>query len=98
MITHHIHSWKESTCLSNPDAVVGDDRDQDERRRLPGRADRAPHPTRAAATATGGRTQLNLKILHKNPAVVDPMGEDFDYADGVQDASTSTRSSATSPR
>ena len=24
--------------------------------------------------------QLNLKVLHQNPAVGDPMGEAFDYA------------------
>ena len=29
--------------------------------------------------------RLNLKILAKNPAVADPMGEDFDYARGVPD-------------
>ena len=32
-------------------------------------------------TASGGRDRLNLKILAKNPAVANPLGEDFDYAE-----------------
>ena len=32
-------------------------------------------------TASGGRARLNLKILAKNPAVSNPMDEDFDYAE-----------------
>ncbi len=34
----------------------------------------------AHATATGGRTQLDLSVLHQNSALSDPMGKEFDYA------------------
>ncbi len=52
---------------------------------LPGRV----HPTAGDANSQWWPRRLNLKILAKNPAVANPMGEDFDYADGVQHASTS---------
>jgi catalase-peroxidase len=44
--------------------------------------DRAPHPTSTAGEANRSwwPNQLNLKILAKNPAVANPLGEDFDYA------------------
>jgi catalase-peroxidase len=32
-------------------------------------------------TTSGGRTSLNLKILAKNPAVINPLGGEFDYAE-----------------
>ena len=32
-------------------------------------------------TAIGGRTMLDLQILHRNSALSDPMGKDFDYAE-----------------
>ena len=31
-------------------------------------------------TATGGRTQLDVSVLHRNSTLSDPMGEAFDYA------------------
>jgi catalase-peroxidase len=43
---------------------------------LPGRVD----PTRGDANSQWWPNRLNLKILAKNPAVSNPMGEDFDYA------------------
>ncbi len=49
-----------------------------------------------AHTATGSTAnqhwwpdQLNLRPLDKNSPLIDPMGEDFDYAAGVRRASTS---------
>jgi catalase-peroxidase len=45
---------------------------------LPGRV----HPTAGDANSQWWPNRLNLKILAKNPAVSDPMGEDFDYAEG----------------
>ena len=42
--------------------------------------DRQPHPTSGAANDTWWPNRLNLKILAKNPAVANPLGEDFDYA------------------
>jgi catalase-peroxidase len=44
---------------------------------LPGRV----HPTAGDANQDWWPRRLNLKILAKNPAVTNPMGEDFDYAE-----------------
>jgi catalase-peroxidase len=41
---------------------------------------RAPHPTQGGGNRQWWPEQLNLKILSKNPAVANPLGEDFDYA------------------
>src|SRR5246500_779049 len=38
------------------------------------------HPPQGNANSQWWPNRLNLKILAKNPAVVDPMGEEFDYA------------------
>jgi catalase-peroxidase len=38
-----------------------------------------PHPTVGSANRVWWPNQLNLKILAKNPAVSNPLGEDFDY-------------------
>jgi len=38
------------------------------------------HPTQGDANSQWWPNRLNLKILAKNPAVIDPMGEKFDYA------------------
>ena len=38
------------------------------------------HPTEGGGNRDWWPNQLNLKILQKNPAVANPMGEDFDYA------------------
>jgi len=40
---------------------------------------RAPHPTRGDGNRGWWPNRLNLKILAKNPAVANPLGEDFDY-------------------
>ncbi|MFC3999041.1 catalase/peroxidase HPI [Nocardiopsis sediminis] len=42
---------------------------------------RAPHPTQGGGNRGWWPNRLNLKILAKNPAVADPMGEGFDYAE-----------------
>ncbi|RAG82640.1 catalase/peroxidase HPI [Streptacidiphilus pinicola] len=41
---------------------------------------RAAHPTQGGGNRQWWPKQLNLKILAKNPAVANPLGEDFDYA------------------
>ncbi|MER7490488.1 catalase/peroxidase HPI [Streptomyces sp. NPDC126497] len=41
---------------------------------------RAPHPTQGGGNHRWWPERLNLKILAKNPAVANPLGEDFDYA------------------
>ncbi len=42
--------------------------------------DRPPHPTSGDGNNFWWPNRLNLKILAKNPAAADPMGEHFDYA------------------
>jgi len=39
------------------------------------------HPTQGDANQDWWPNRLNLKILAKNPAVANPMGEDFNYAE-----------------
>jgi catalase-peroxidase len=46
--------------------------------------DRAPHPTQGGGNREWWPERLNLKILAKNPAVANPLGEDFDYAAAFQ--------------
>ena len=41
--------------------------------------DRQPHPTSGSANEVWWPNRLNLKILAKNPAVANPLGESFDY-------------------
>ncbi|GAA1617910.1 catalase/peroxidase HPI [Kribbella sancticallisti] len=45
---------------------------------------RAPHPTSGSANRGWWPNQLNLKILAKNPAVSNPLGESFDYAEAFK--------------
>ncbi|WP_030173593.1 catalase/peroxidase HPI [Streptomyces sp. NRRL S-813] len=45
---------------------------------------RAPHPTQGGGNRQWWPERLNLKILAKNPAVANPLGEDFDYAEAFQ--------------
>ncbi|KAA0941362.1 catalase/peroxidase HPI [Streptomyces apricus] len=46
--------------------------------------DRAPHPTQGGGNRQWWPERLNLKILAKNPAVANPLGEEFDYAAAFQ--------------
>ena len=43
--------------------------------------ERAPHPTQGGDNRGWWPDRLNLKILAKNPAVANPLGEEFDYAE-----------------
>ncbi|MCT9818736.1 catalase/peroxidase HPI [Microbacterium sp. W1N] len=40
-----------------------------------------PHPTSGSANHVWWPNQLNLRILKKNPALANPLGGDFDYAE-----------------
>src|SRR5207247_5704762 len=42
--------------------------------------ERAPHPTQGGGNRQWWPDRLNLKILAKNPAVANPLGEEFNYA------------------
>jgi catalase-peroxidase len=43
--------------------------------------ERAPYPTQGGGNQGWWPDRLNLKILAKNPAVANPLGEEFDYAE-----------------
>ncbi|MFD9130396.1 catalase/peroxidase HPI [Kitasatospora sp. NPDC059571] len=45
---------------------------------------RAPHPTQGGGNRQWWPERLNLKILAKNPAVANPLGEEFDYAEAFR--------------
>ncbi|ROO84775.1 catalase-peroxidase [Actinocorallia herbida] len=45
---------------------------------------RAAHPTQGGGNRQWWPERLNLKILAKNPAVANPLGEEFDYAEAFQ--------------
>ncbi len=53
----------------------------DSQRGCPVAHERAPHPTQGGGNRGWWPERLNLKILAKNPAVANPLGEDFDYAE-----------------
>ncbi|MFJ3583537.1 catalase/peroxidase HPI [Streptomyces sp. NPDC090127] len=45
---------------------------------------RAAHPTQGGGNRQWWPERLNLKILAKNPAVANPLGESFDYAEAFE--------------
>ncbi|MGW1118917.1 catalase/peroxidase HPI [Streptomyces tanashiensis] len=45
---------------------------------------RAAHPTQSGGNSQWWPNRLNLKILAKNPAVANPLGEGFDYAQAFE--------------
>ncbi|EHN10361.1 Catalase [Patulibacter medicamentivorans] len=62
-----------------PDAVVGEMNDE-RANGCPVAHGRAAHPTQGGGNRGWWPERLNLKILAKNPAVANPLGEQFDYA------------------
>ncbi|TMR97204.1 catalase/peroxidase HPI [Nonomuraea basaltis] len=46
--------------------------------------ERAPHPTQGGGNRQWWPERLNLKILAKNPAVANPLGEEFNYAEAFK--------------
>ncbi|WP_340557091.1 catalase/peroxidase HPI [Streptomyces sp. GSL17-111] len=67
----------------NPDAIVTDAK-TDGAEGCPVAHRRAPHPTQGGGNRQWWAERLNLKILAKNPAVANPFGEDFDYAEAFR--------------
>ncbi|MGW1882397.1 catalase/peroxidase HPI [Streptomyces sp. NPDC001970] len=45
---------------------------------------RAPHPTQGGGNRQWWPERLNLRILATNPAVANPLGEEFDYAEAFK--------------
>ncbi|MEU9892606.1 catalase/peroxidase HPI [Streptomyces phaeochromogenes] len=67
----------------NHDAIVTDPKPE-EAGGCPVAHGRAPHPTQGGGNRQWWPERLNLKILAKNPAVANPLGEDFDYAEAFK--------------
>ncbi|MEN3586063.1 catalase/peroxidase HPI [Streptomyces sp. ZYX-F-203] len=65
----------------NHDAIVTDAKDDGANGPCPVAHGRAPHPTQGGGNHQWWPDRLNLKILAKNPAVANPLGADFDYAE-----------------
>ncbi|MFC8126221.1 catalase/peroxidase HPI [Streptomyces sp. NPDC057302] len=67
----------------NHDAIVTDP-EPEETGGCPVAHGRAPHPTQGGGNRQWWPERLNLKILAKNPAVANPLGEEFDYAEAFK--------------
>ncbi|MFC8665298.1 catalase/peroxidase HPI [Streptomyces sp. NPDC057199] len=67
----------------NHDAIVTDPKPA-EAGGCPVAHERAPHPTQGGGNRQWWPERLNLKILAKNPAVANPLGEEFDYAEAFK--------------
>ncbi|KAB1146894.1 catalase/peroxidase HPI [Streptomyces luteolifulvus] len=67
----------------NHDAIVTDPKPE-EAGGCPVAHGRAAHPTQGGGNRQWWPERLNLKILAKNPAVANPLGEEFDYAEAFQ--------------
>ncbi|MGV1047155.1 MAG: catalase/peroxidase HPI [Solirubrobacterales bacterium] len=67
----------------SPDAVVGE-MNEENGGGCPVAHGRAPHPTEGGGNRGWWPNQLNLRILAKNPAEANPLGEDFDYAEAFE--------------
>ncbi|WP_182906899.1 catalase/peroxidase HPI [Microbispora sp. H13382] len=67
----------------NHDAIVVDPKTEGEGG-CPVAHTRAPHPTQGNANHQWWPERLNLKILAKNPAVANPLGEDYDYREAFK--------------
>lgn len=65
----------------NHDAIVTDAKSEEGSGGCPVAHGRAAHPTQGGGNRQWWPDRLNLKILAKNPAVANPLGEDFDYAE-----------------
>ncbi|MFA7759982.1 catalase/peroxidase HPI [Streptomyces sp. NRRL B-2790] len=68
----------------NHDAIVADAKSEEGSGGCPVVHGRAPHPTQGGGNRQWWPDRLDLKILAKNPAVANPLGEDFDYAEAFQ--------------
>ncbi|MEV2210462.1 catalase/peroxidase HPI [Streptomyces sp. NPDC050997] len=67
----------------NHDAIVTDPKPE-ETGGCPVVHGRAQHPTQGGGNRQWWPERLNVKILAKNPAVANPLGEEFDYAEAFK--------------
>ncbi|MFB7596800.1 catalase/peroxidase HPI [Streptomyces sp. NPDC056160] len=68
----------------NHEAIVTDPKTEEAGGGCPVAHGRAPHPTQGGGNRQWWPERLNLKILAKNPAVANPFGADFDYAEAFR--------------
>jgi catalase-peroxidase len=68
----------------NHDAIVVDTKTEEGGGGCPVAHGRAAHPTQGGGNRQWWPERLNLKILAKNPAVANPFGEEFNYAEAFQ--------------
>ncbi|MFF2203310.1 catalase/peroxidase HPI [Streptomyces sp. NPDC058145] len=68
----------------NHDAIVTDAKSEETSGGCPVTHGRALHPTQGGGNRQWWPERLNLKILAKNPAVANPLGADFDYAEAFK--------------
>ncbi|MFI9244719.1 catalase/peroxidase HPI [Streptomyces sp. NPDC053086] len=68
----------------NHDAIVTDAKSEGGSGGCPVAHDRALHPTQGGGNRQWWPERLNLKILAKNPAVANPLDEEFDYAESFK--------------
>ncbi|MEV0398817.1 catalase/peroxidase HPI [Actinoallomurus sp. NPDC050550] len=68
----------------NHDAIVTESKTEEAGGGCPVAHGRAAHPTQGGGNRQWWPDRLNLKILAKNPAVANPLGEAFDYAEAFE--------------
>ncbi|MET7680598.1 catalase/peroxidase HPI [Streptomyces sp. NPDC005423] len=68
----------------NHDAIVTDAKAEETGGGCPVAHGRAAHPTQGGGNRQWWPDRLNVKILAKNPAVANPLGEGFDYAEAFK--------------
>jgi len=68
----------------NNDAIVVDAKTEGAGGGCPVAHGRAPYPTQGGGNQQWWPERLNLKILAKNPAVANPLGEGFNYAEAFK--------------
>ncbi|MGW2464367.1 peroxidase family protein, partial [Streptomyces sp. NPDC001761] len=68
----------------NHDAIVTDAKSEEGSGGCPVAHDRALYPAQGGGNRQWWPERLNLKILAKNPAVANPLDEDFDYAEAFK--------------
>lgn len=68
----------------NHEAIVTDSKMDETGGGCPVAHGRAPHPTQGGGNRQWWPERLNLKVLATNPAVANPFGEEFDYAEAFK--------------
>src|ERR687896_1554242 len=82
---HHDPLVREGFRMSEThEAIVTDDPQPEGGGGCPVASGRAPHPTQGGGNRQWWPERLNLRILAKNPVVANPLGAEFNYAEGFK--------------